>query len=230
MRIARLGPAVTVLALLCPALLAAQQKPTQPGWPQPVADDRPFAFALLDQNELRAGPGPSTYRWEGEGWYGGNLHRLWVRTEGSLPTGLRQLDDAEAQALYSRAVTPFFDLQAGVRYDFRPSRPWLAAGVEGLAPLFFEVGAFVFVSTEGRYAGRLEGSYDMLLTQRLVLQPRAELNLYARREPVIGRGRSELDAGLRLRYDVRREVGPYVGLVYGSGIGSLWTAGLRLWR
>lgn len=222
--------ALLSLIVLLPARAFAQQGPTEPGWPRPVDDRRVFAFGLLDQAELRAGDALPAYRWNAEGWYGGDLNRLWLRTEGLVTPATGEFDEPEVQALYSRAATAYFDLQAGIRYDFRPSRPWLAVGVEGLAPMYFEVGAFAFVSTEGRYAARLEASYDLLLTQRLVLQPRAELNLYSRSEPSVGRGHSEADWGLRLRYELRRQFAPYVGYVQATGMGGMLVAGLRLWR
>jgi len=222
--------ALLSLIALFPARAPAQQGPTQPGWPRPVEDRRIFAFGLLDQAEIRVGDALPAYRWKAEGWYGGDLNRLWLRTEGLVIPGTGETDEPEVQALYSRAATAYFDLQAGVRYDFHPSRPWLAVGVEGLAPMYFEIGAFGFVSTEGRYAARLEASYDMRLTQHLILQPQAELNLYAQSEPSVGRGHSEGDWGLRLRYELQREVAPYIGYVRATGVGGMLVTGLRLWR
>lgn len=237
-----------MLGLLLPVAAKAGQQPTQPGWPQPVANDRWFGYGILNQNELRTGQGQSIYRWDGEGWYGGNLNRAWLKTEGSLGLHTGTLDEAEAQALYSRAISPFFNLQAGVRYDFdpTPSRLYGAFGVEGLAPMFLDIGAFAFVSDGGHYSARLEGHYDMRLTQRLVLQPQAELNFYTTSEPDrgIGSGLSDLDCGLRLRYEIRRQFAPYIGVTYetrfgqtadlaraqGESVGKIrFVVGLRIW-
>jgi copper resistance protein B len=231
-----------------PSMGAAGQQPMQPGWPPPVENDRSFGFAVLDQNELRTGDGRNTYRWEGEGWYGGNIDRVWFKTEGDLSTDSGRLEEGELQALYSHAISPFFDLQAGVRYDFEPapSRGWAAFSVEGLAPLFFEVDASGFISDAGHYAARLEGYYDLLLTQRLVLQPQVEANFYSKSDARrgIGAGLSDLDAGLRLRYEIRREFAPYIGLAYQKSFGSTadfarqagasvedlrFVAGIRVW-
>lgn len=217
----RLMAGVTVAALL-PVPLAAQQQPTQPEWPQPMSGDQPMGYAILNQNELRIGNGTS-YRWEGEGWYGGTLDRLWVKSEGNLDTSSDALGEAEVQGLYSHAATAYFNLQAGVRYDFAPnSRGWLALGVEGLAPLNWEIGAFAFASGGGHLGARVEGYYDLYLTQRLVLQPQFELDAYSRadRAARIGAGLSNGDFGLRLRYELRRELAPYIGVTYEARYGA----------
>jgi copper resistance protein B len=213
-----------MLASLLPVATRAGQQPTQPGWPQPVNNDRWFGYGILNQNELRAGEGQSIYRWDGEGWYGDNLNRAWFKSEGSLGLHTGTFDEAEAQALYSRAISPFFNLQGGVRYDFNPTpaRAYGAFGVEGLAPMFLEMGAFGFVSDGGHCAARLEGHYDMRLSQRLVLQPQFEADLYSasERDRGIGSGFSELDTGLRLRYEIRRQFAPYIGVTYQSKFGQ----------
>jgi copper resistance protein B len=239
---------IPMLALLLPVATQAGQKPTRPGWPQPVENDRWFGYGILNQNEVRAGEGQNVYRWEGEGWVGGNLNRVWLKSEGSLGLDSGAVNEAEAQALYSRAISPFFNLQVGVRYDFdpTPSRAYAAFGVEGLAPMFVEVGAFGFVSDGGHNAARLEGHYDMRLTQRLVLQPQFEANFYtaSERDRGIGSGFSDLDTGLRLRYEILRQFAPYFGVTYQSEFGQTadftraegesvrevrFVAGLRVW-
>lgn len=212
------------LAVLLPAYAVAQQQPSEPGWPQPMNNNPLLGYAILNQNELRTGNGNDTYRWEGEGWYGGNLNRAWFKTEGNLNTKTGTLEEGEGQALYSRAITKFFDLQTGVRYDVgqAPSRGWAVFGVQGLAPYFFELGAYGFVSTGGHMAARLETSYDLMLTQRLVLQPQAEVNFYTKSDALrgVGSGLSDLDAGLRLRYEFSRKFAPYIGVTYESKFGK----------
>jgi copper resistance protein B len=209
-----------LLASVLPTISLAQQRPTEPGWPQPVNNQQRFAYAILNQNEVRMGAGLTTYRWEGEGWWGTDSNRLWVKSEGSLDTAGGMLQEAEAQLLYARAISPFFNLQAGVRQVFQPSpsQTWAALGVDGLAPLFWDIGATLFIGDAGRVGVRLEGYYDLLLTQRLILQPQFELNLYSREDTrrALGDGVSDLDTGLRLRYEIRREFAPYIGVTYES--------------
>lgn len=168
-----------------------------------------FAQLLLDRVEWKDGG----YAWEGEGWYGGDMHRLVVKSEGE---GGDRLDAAEVQALYSRAIDPYFNLQAGIRQDIRPTpaRTYFTVGIEGLAPYWFELNAAAFLSTKGELLGRIEGYYDQRITQRLILQPRAELNLSAQdiRETGTGSGLTNAELGLRLRYEIAREFAPYIGV------------------
>lgn len=181
-----------------------------------------FSEIMLNLAELQVGGGHPAYRWDGEGWFGGDIDRLVVKSEGSGEGGLG-VEDAEVQALYSRAVDPYFDLQAGVREAIGPTpgRTDLILGFEGLAPYWLRVEGALFVSTHGDLLGRLEGYYDEYITQRLVLQPRVELNLAAEDIPRnrIGGGVSEAELGLRLRYEVRRELAPYLGVSWDRKVG-----------
>jgi len=170
---------------------------------------------MFNLAEYQARKGRDGYRWVGEGWFGGDINRFVVKSEGEGSFG-RDVEAAEAQALYSRAIDPYWNVQIGVRQDFGsgPDRTYAAIGVEGLAPYWFETEAALFVSNKGDLLGRIEGYYDQRLTQRLVLQPRAELGFAARDIPEsqIGSGLSTIELGLRLRYEIRREFAPYVGL------------------
>jgi copper resistance protein B len=174
-----------------------------------------FSQVMLDRLEYRLGKGADGYHWEGEGWFGGDTNRLAFKTEGEgeIDGGL---ESAEVQALYSRAIDPWFNLEAGVRHDFRPDpdRTYAVVGIEGLAPYWFEVGAQAFLSTKGDAHLRLEASYDQRITQRLILQPAAKLNIAAQDVPElgIGSGISDMELGLRLRYEFAREFAPYVGV------------------
>ncbi|MDB5442625.1 MAG: copper resistance precursor [Phenylobacterium sp.] len=166
--------------------------------------------------EYQAGSGGGGYRWEGQAWYGGDINRLFLRSEGE---GARRdgLDSAELQVLYSRAVGRYLDLQAGVRQDFAPrARTYLTVGTQTLLPYWFDVEGAVFLSTKGEVLGRVEGYYDLRLTQRLVLQPRAEFNLAAQNsaETRTGSGLSDAILDLRLRYEIRHEFAPYIGVSY----------------
>jgi copper resistance protein B len=180
-------------------------------------------FLLADRFEGRTGNGADTFLWDGQGWYGGDINKLWFKSEGEGAFE-DDLESAELQVLYSRAVTPFFDLQAGIRHDFRPDpeRSHLVVGVQGLVPYAFELDAAAFLSDEGDLTGRLEGEFDLQITQRLILQPRLELNVAAQDIPElgIGSGFSSAEAGLRLRYEIRREFAPYLGVAWERKLGD----------
>lgn len=161
--------------------------------------------------------------WDGQAWYGGDINRVWLKSEGEATVG-KSVERAEVQALYSHAIGPYFNLQGGLRYDFKPdpSRVYATVGVEGLAPGFFELEGTLFLSNKGELLARAEGYYDQRITQRLILQPRAELNFAAQSSPEIriGAGLSDAQLGLRLRYDIRREFSPYVGVQYRRAFGD----------
>ena len=182
-----------------------------------------FDKVLFKLAEYQVHDGKNDYRWDGEGWFGGDINRLTIKSEGEGTLG-RDVDSAEVQALYSRAVGPYFNLQAGVRHDFQPSptRTYATVGVEGLSPFMFEIGGAAFVSTKGDVLGRVEGYYDQRITQRLILQPRVELNRAAQdmRADRIGAGLTDVELGLRLRYEIRREFAPYVGISYEAKTGQ----------
>lgn len=186
-----------------------------------AAHDRAInAFVLVDQLEWRSGRGADGPTWNGSGWVGGDVNRVWFRSEGeSEGSGV---DDASAHVLYGRAVARWWDVVAGIRQDLQPgAQSWLAFGVQGLAPGFFEVEATAYVSDAGQTAAHLEVEYDLLLTNRLVLQPVVEANLYGRSNAAlgVGRGLSTAEAGFRLRYEVRREFAPYVGVTWAKTFG-----------
>ncbi len=178
---------------------------------------------LVDQLETRIQNGRDGYGWDAEAWYGGAINRLWLKTEGEGEFGSRP-EQAEVQALWSRALDPWFNLQTGVRYDFRPDpqRGYLVLGIEGLAPYWFEVDGAVFLSDRGDLSARFEGEYDQRITQRLILQPRVEVDFALQDVPEIGvgSGLSEAEAGLRLRYEIVPEFAPYVGVQYGRAFGD----------
>jgi copper resistance protein B len=182
-----------------------------------------FSQVMLDRLEYRLGKGADGYHWEGEGWIGGDINRFAFKTEGEGEIDGR-VESAEVQALYSRAIDPWFNLEAGIRHDFRPDpdRTYAVVGIEGLAPYWFEVSAQAFLSNKGDAHLRLEASYDQRITQRLILQPAAELNIAAQDVPElgIGSGLSDMELGLRLRYEFAREFAPYVGLNWERKLGD----------
>jgi copper resistance protein B len=175
-----------------------------------------FAQVMANIAEYQFGRHGDGYRWDGQAWYGGDINRLVQPSEGagSVEDGL---ETGEVQALYSRAVSRYFDLQAGVREDFAPrGRTYLAVGTQGLAPYWFDLEGALFLSTKGELLARAEGTYDVRLTQRFVLQPRVELNFAAQNTPETrtGSGLSDAELGLRLRYEIKREFAPYIGVSY----------------
>lgn len=177
-------------------------------------------IAKLAEHQARSGP--DGYRWDAQASFGGDINRVLFKSEGDGARG-EGVEAAELQALYSHAITPFFDLHAGVRQDFKPrDRTYVTIGVEGLAPYWLDVEGAVFLSTKGEVLARAEGTYDLRLTQRLILQPRVELNFAAQdtRATRTGSGLSNAELGLRLRYEVRREFAPYIGVSYDRRFGK----------
>ena len=179
---------------------------------------------IIDRLEAGFGDEDETWLWDVQGWSGGDINRFWWKSEGEGDFG-GDLEEAELQALYSRAVTPFWDVQAGVRQDFRPEgedTTHLVLGVQGLAPYWWEIDAAAFLSTEGDLTARVEAEYDQRITQRLILQPRLEIDASASDIPEleIGSGLSSIEAGLRLRYEFRKEFAPYVGVEWSRALGD----------
>jgi len=213
----------------------------------PVEDARVYVHGLFDQLEDRIGNGDNVLRWEGQAWAGTDQNRLWLKSEGLLGHGSK-VSDGLHEALYDRPFSTFFDVQAGLRYDVDsdPSRAWAALGLQGLAPQWFNVEATVYASDGGHLAARFRTSYELLFTQRLILEPEIEFNAYSKADPSrgVGAGLSELEGGFRLRYEVSRKFAPYIGLndrtVFGSTAGYArqrgettndlsFVAGLRSW-
>jgi copper resistance protein B len=180
-----------------------------------VHDDVVHYYVLFDQLEWRGGSGGGV-SWDNKGWIGRDIDRLWFRTEGASEDG--RLEEGEAHLLYGRAFSRWWEVVAGVRQDFRPgpAQTWAAFGVQGLAPYWFEVEATAYVGGGGRTHFRLEAEYELLLTNRLILQPLAEADIYGKADPErgLGAGLSSIDMGLRLRYEFRRELAPYIGFTW----------------
>ncbi len=177
--------------------------------------------SMLEIAEYRPGAGDG-YAWEGRVSVGGDINRVVVKSQGEGAGG--HLEDAEIHGLYSRAVTPYFNLQAGVRHDIRPTpqRTYATVGLEGLAPYWFEVDGALFLSDKGDVSARFEASYDLRLTSRVTLEPRVEANLQVQDVPElgVGSGLSDVEVGLRLRYALTPEVGPYIGVNHTRTLGD----------
>jgi copper resistance protein B len=177
----------------------------------PVAS---YSKVTFDLAEYQFRDGKDGYRWEGEAWFG-DLNRFVIKSRGEGTFGAG-VDQFEVQALYSKALDPWWNVQFGLRQDIRPrpARTWATIGVEGRAPYQFDVQAAAFLSDKGQFAARFEGAYDQRISQRLILQPRVELNLSAQDMPDqrIGSGLTSAELGLRLRYQIKPEFAPYIGI------------------
>jgi copper resistance protein B len=182
----------------------------------------------FERLELGVGDAGESYGWEGDFFYGGPLDRLWLKTEGEGAFG-EALEHGEVQALWGHAIAPFFDLQAGLRYDFAPDpeRAHAVIGVQGLAPYWIEVEAAAFLSDQGEVTARIEAEHDLRITQRLVLQPLLEVELSAQDSPELGIGAGVVttETALRLRYEITPELAPYLGVEWEQAYGA--TADLR---
>ena len=235
-----------VTTMLCIAMLGTLPLAAHAQNAMQMEDNAVFTKLMLDQFENRFSGDGNTLAWEAQFWAGGDFNKLWIKSEGDRTGG--ETRSADLQLLYDRAIASFWDLQAGVRQDFgfAPTREWLAFGVQGLAPYFFDLEATGFVGPAGRTAARFRGSYELLFTQRLIREPELEANFYGRNDPArrTGSGLSNIELGLRLRYEIRRQFAPYVGVVYACSYGrtadylrlagespheTRLVAGLRVW-
>ena len=240
---------------------AADGLPREPV-PVPTDADRAAAFPLLHEGHAHGAPLNSLVRfnrfeawdadpgtgqaWEGSAWFGGDVQRLWLRSEGEREHG--HTTAADIEVLYGRGISAWWDVVAGIRHDFAPgpSQSWAALGMQGMAPYKFEVSATAYLGERGHSAFVAEAEYELLLTNRLVLQPVLEIELHGQDDPArgIGSGLSSAEAGLRLRYEVTRRFAPYVGLVHERSFGNTadyrraedeatretrWVAGVRWW-
>jgi copper resistance protein B len=238
---------VALLSSFCTSAATAQASAPQT-LGSPVKDNQVFAHVLLNQFEGRTNGPDNELRWDGEGWIGTDTNRLWLKSEGFSSNGT--VSDGDHEALYDRPIPHirYFDTQVGVRVDLDsgPTRTWAAVGIEGLAPYRFNFEPTLYIRGGGHVAGRITGSYDLLLTQRWITQPEAELNFYSKDDPSrqIGSGLSDLDAGVRLRYEIKRKIAPYIGFTYSGKYGNTarysrqvgettsdyrFVFGLRLW-
>lgn len=189
---------------------------------QQTHGDYPLFWFQADRAELQARDGADGYLWDVQGYYGGTTDRFWFKSEGEGSFGER-VEDAEFQALYSRAIAPFFDVQAGVRQDIAgPDTTYAVIGIQGLAPYMFELDTALFLSQRGDLTARFEAELDQRITQALILQPRAEINLAAQDVPQlgIGAGIDTVEIGIRLRYEHKREFAPYIGVEQSWRVGD----------
>ncbi|MGH8471277.1 MAG: copper resistance protein B [Gammaproteobacteria bacterium] len=216
--------------------------------PVQLHGDQIFSYVQAEQLEYRiASNGSDTLSWDVRGWAGGDYNRVWFKTQGDDRID-GPVENGEVQLRYNRLVTPFWDLAVGARYDVEPdpSRAYAVFALHGLSPYLYEVDADLFISEEGDVSARLEVEYPILITQRLILQPSLELDLAVQEveELRVGSGLSQVELGLRLRYEILRELAPYIGFVWERKVGrtadlakdegevydtSAFVAGVRFW-
>lgn len=187
-----------------------------------MRDDAPLGMLLVDRLEAFNGRDDHGGAFDMQAWYGNDASKLWLKAEGETVSG--RLHGLRVEALWDRPLDTFWDTQLGIRHDGGegPARNWAAFGVQGLAPYWFEVSATLYLGTSGRSAFRFESEYELLLTQRLILQPRFEANVYGRGDPQrgIGAGLSDATLGLRLRYEFSRQFAPYAGVEFERRFGA----------
>jgi len=204
------------------------------------------SMLLVNRLEHWDGQHGNGQAWEASGWVGGNIHRVWLRSEGERSGG--RTDSANLEVLYGRSVSPWWDVLVGARQELGrgDSRTWAALGIQGLAPYKFETSATAYVGQGGQFAATVEVEYELLLTNRLILQPLVEATFTARDEPRYGNGSglNKVEAGLRLRYEFNRRFAPYIGISHERLFGDTadyhqaagerdrdtrWVAGVRVW-
>jgi len=193
-----------------------------PGMSDSMNDAGKFGKLLIDQLEWVDGADANATAVDAQAYFGGDVNKLWLKADGERTGG--HLRDMRTEVLWDRAASAFWDAQLGLRHDFGegPNRTWAAFGVQGLAPYWLHIEAAAYVGQSGRSAARLEAEYDLLLTQRLIFTPDLELNAYGRNDPArrIGSGLSNLELGLRLRYEITRQCAPYIGVDWNRRLGK----------
>ncbi|MGB8328240.1 MAG: copper resistance protein B [Steroidobacteraceae bacterium] len=204
-----------------PAKIAADSSHREMVQMMQMDDTARIGMVALDRFEWRGARGADAGAWEAHAWYGGDYDKVWVETEGERMHG--RTHAGRAELLWDRILARWWSRQLGARQDFGsgPPRTWAAVGIKGLAPQWFDVEATLYLGDGGRSAARLQVQYELLWTQRLILQPRLEANLYGKADPQrgLGAGVSDLELGLRLRYEIRREFAPYLGVSWSRAFG-----------
>jgi len=186
-----------------------------------MEDDPVLTKFNLEQLEVHDADGSNPITWEAEAWVGKDINKLWFKTEGERTNG--ETEEFELQALYSRAIDPYWDFQVGARKDFKPeSRNWGVLGLKGVAPYYFETDVALFVGESGRSALRVQSEYELMLSQKTALSPEIELNFHGKDDEAIGvgSGLSDISLGLRLRHEFKREFAPYVGIEWTKKFGN----------
>jgi copper resistance protein B len=249
----RLGAAALTALLSLMAGGSAAGAQVQPGWTSPVADQPRYLFLSAEVLEYRPGAGADDFRWDVSGWYGGDYDRIWFKSEGERNTAFKADFDVDFQLLYGRFVWKYYDFQVGARLEtqtFRDAtvtRGLAVVGLEGLIPYAVELESALFLDQNANVSARLSLTKDLLLTQRLILQPRLETNAAVQRVErfTTGPGLNNLELGFRMRYEIWRKFGPYFGMSFdwsffdtadlvrqegGDPSQARFVAGIRVWR
>ena len=215
---------------------------------QPIHDNEVFSIFRGDRLEYRLKEGQDNVLWDVQAWIGRDYNKLWFKSEGTWLVDKEKFEEAETELFFSRNIASFWDFQIGARHDFMPGsdRTFAAFGFQGLAPYWFEVEATAYVSEDGDISANIELEYDLLFSQRLIFQPRFETNLAIQEVEKydIGEGLNDITLGARLRYEIRREFAPYIGISWTRKIGetahlveksggdiesTAFVAGVRFW-
>lgn len=189
-----------------------------------LADEHIFYSVLIDRLEYSNGREENYANYKALAWIGKDYQKIWFKSDGEYKSSLQE---TENQVLYGYAASPYWDILFGARYDTykdRSDKGWLALGIQGLAPYWFEIDSSLFVDSHGLALLSLEAEYDLLLTQKLILQPQVSTNIYSKDdfEMLVGRGVSDITTGLRLRYEINRQFSPYVGVEWKTLAGSTY--------
>lgn len=215
---------------------------------QPVHDNEIFYTFKADRFEYQAKDGEDTALWDVQAWIGRDYNKIYIKSEGVWLTDKEKFEEVDIELLYSRNIGSFWDLQAGIRHDFEPDpeRTFAAFGFQGLAPYWFEVDATAYVSEDGDVSAGIEAEYELLLTQRLILQPRFETVIAVQEveEYGVGQGINDITLGFRMRYEILRQFAPYAGISWTRKLGETadlaqaegedkevtrYVAGIRFW-
>lgn len=194
---------------------------TLPGYE--MADKISVTKILVDELELTTNKQGEGISWSGQITSGPDNDKLLLRSQGLKQSGERLDPESSTEAFWWHGQRPFWGTILGVRQDIGPgAHRWIGGGIEGLAPYWFDVQLTGYVGDDGRLAARLKASYDVLLTNRLILVPQLESNAYSKAAPDrrLGGGLSNLELGLRIRYEIHRKVAPYVGFVWERSFGE----------
>jgi len=199
-----------------------QSMSAMPGMADSMNDEARFGKLLIDHLEYVHASAANGAALDAQGYYGGDVNKLWLKLVGERSDG--HLRELRSELLWDHAASTFWDTQVGVRHDFGtgPGRTWAAFGVQGISPYWFNIEAMAYVGQSGRTAARVEAEYDLLLTQRLIVTPDLEINAYGKSDPArhLGSGVSNVELGLRLRYELTRQFAPYIGVDWNRRVGN----------
>ena len=231
---------------------ASQISDSKTDWPSPVMDSENFGLLLFDLLEYKSAGNDSSLNWDIVGWRGGDIHRVWVKSEGSSEFNSPAKNETDLQLLYGHPISAFFDAQIGARLEEiwgsnqSASRLSAVMGIQGLAIYRFEFEAALFIGEAGHVSGRISANKDFFLAQKTITQFRFETNGAAKRSEKFetGQGINDLSMSLRFRYEIKREIAPYIGVSWTNLFGETAdfkkltggksselnaVAGIRLW-